>query len=224
MDEKPFLEFNITKIKESTVNEIAKFHKSSFDIEKIVNNASSLKYTKEIKKLLEQEFQDPSVEFVRHFANPVYSGRLTEKVMEQFSELVLKATNQFISEKVNDRLTSALNKETEKQQEETLKEEPVSNVVTTEEELEGFQIVVAILRRKLKKNRIVYRDTQSYFGILLDDNNRKPLCRLHLNGGKKYISLFNENRKEVKEQIETIDDIYRFEKQLLETVDIYENE
>lgn len=224
MDEKPFLEFNITKIKEPTINEIAKFHKSNFDVEKIVNNASSLKYTKEIKKLLEQEFQEPSTEFVRHFANPIYSGRLTEKVMEQFSELVLKASNQFISEKVNDRLTSALSKETEKQQEETQKEEPISNVVTTEEELEGFQIVVAILRRKLQKNRIIHRDTQSYFGILLDDNNRKPLCRLHLNGGKKYISLFNENRKETKEQIETIDDIYRFEKQLLETVDIYENE
>lgn len=221
MDDKPFLEFNVCNIKETTINEIAKFHKSNFDVNKIVDNASSLKYTKEIKKLLTKEFQEPSNEFVRHFANPVYSGRLTEKVMEQFKELVIKATNQFISEKVNDRLTSALNKESEKQQVEIIDEELKSNINTTEEELEAYQIVVAILRRKLTKDRIVYRDTQSYFGILLDDNNRKPICRLHLNGGKKYISLFHENKKETKELIESIDNIYQFEKELLKTVENY---
>jgi hypothetical protein len=224
MDEKPFLEFNVCGVKESTINEIAKFHKSNFDVNKIVDNASSLKYTKEIKKILDKEFQEPSTEFVRHFANPVYSGRLTEKVMEQFRELVLKATNQYISEKVNDRLTSALNKETEKQQEEIIEEDTKTNIITSEEELEAFQIVVAILRRKLSKERIVHRDTQSYFGILLDDNNRKPICRLHLNGGKKYISLFDENKKEIKESIESIDDIYKFEKELLQTVENYEKE
>ncbi len=94
----------------------------------------------------------------------------------------------------------------------------------TEEELEAFQIVVAILRRILPKSRIVNRDTQSYFGILLDDNNRKPICRLRLNGGKKYISLFDEYKKESKEQIKTIDEIYRFEKQLLKIVGHYEAE
>ena len=224
MDEKPFLEFNVCGVKESTINEIAKFHKSNFDVNKIVDNASSLKYTKEIKKILDKEFQEPSTEFVRHFANPVYSGRLTEKVMEQFRELVLKATNQYISEKVNDRLTSALNKETEKQQEEIIEEDTKTNIITSEEELEAFQIVVAILRRKLSKERIVHRDTQSYYGILLDDNNRKPICRLHLNGGKKYISLFDENKKEIKESIESIDDIYKFEKELLQTVENYEKE
>ena len=50
MDEKPFLEFDITNLKENTINEIAKFHKANFDINNIVNNASSLKYIKEIKK------------------------------------------------------------------------------------------------------------------------------------------------------------------------------
>ena len=51
MDEKPFLEFDITQLKENVVNEIAKFHKTNFNVDEIVDNASSLKYTKEIKKL-----------------------------------------------------------------------------------------------------------------------------------------------------------------------------
>lgn len=225
MDQKPFLEFDITNLKDNVIHEIAKFHKSSFDVNNIVNNASSLKYIKEIRKQINDELSSPSNEFVKLFANKVYTGRLTEKVMEEFKDIVQKGFNQFISEKINDRLNAALNKEAQKQQEEQVETiEDATNIITTNEELEGFQIVLAILRRKLPTKRIVHRDTQSYFGILLDDNNRKPLCRLHLNGGKKYISLFNNNKTENKQLIQSIDDIYLYENDLLETVSLYETE
>ncbi|MBL4663953.1 MAG: type I restriction enzyme HsdR N-terminal domain-containing protein [Flavobacteriaceae bacterium] len=223
MDEKPFLDFDITKVRDSEILEISKFHKSNFDVDKIVNNASSLKYTKEIKKCISDELTSPSFEFTKVFANKVYTGRLTEKVMDEFMGLVHNAFNQTVSEKVNNRLNAALNKEVEKQQNEIVDViEEDNKIFTTEEELDGFRIVVAILRRKLDIKRIVHRDTQSYFGILLDDNNRKPLCRLHLNGGNKYLGIFDENKNETKESIQTIDDIYEFEEQLLATVDYYE--
>lgn len=222
MDEKPFLEFDITRVKENMVNEIAKFHKSNFDVDSIVDNASSLKYTREIKRLISEELIIPSHDFVRLFANKAYSGRLTERVMEEFKELVQKAFNQTISEKVNDRLNAAINKEAEKQQEDNVEtQEPESKIITTEEEMEGFRIVVAILRRKLPVSRIIHRDTQSYFGILLDDNNRKPLCRLHLNGGNKYLGVFDDKKNETREPIQSIEDIYKFEDALLKTVDNY---
>jgi hypothetical protein len=224
MDEKPFLEFDITKIKESTAKEIEKFHKSKFDVSKIINNASTLKYTREVKNIIDKEISEPTSEFVKHFAYQAYNGRLTSKVMEEFTEIVHKAFNQIISEKVNDRLNSALNTEIEKQNEQAEIEDTENvetKIETTEEELEGFQIIVAILRRKIDKERIQYRDTQSYFGVLLDDNNRKPICRLHLNGGTKYLSLFDENKTESKIKIDSIDDIYNYEKQLLATIDFY---
>lgn len=225
MDQKPFLEFDITKLKENTVKEIEKFHKSKFDVSLIVDNASNLKYTSEVKSLIDKEMTEPSQDFVKLFASKAYNGRLTSKVLEEFTEIVTKAFSQIISEKVNDRLNSALNKEQEKQQaEEVIEEKTKSKVETTEEELEGYQIIVAILRRKISKERIVHRDTQSYFGILLDDNNRKPICRLHLNGGVKYISLFDQDKNENKVKIESIDDIYNFEQELLNTIDNYEKE
>ncbi len=223
MDEKPFLEFDISRIKESTVKEIEKFHKSKFDVSLIFDNASNLKYTSEIKNLINKEFEKPSQEFVRLFANQAYNGRLTANVMEEFTEIVSKALGQLVSEKVSDRLNSALHKEEEKIQIDEEIETPKAKIVTTVEELEGFQIVLAILRRVIPKERIVYRDTQSYFGILLDDNNRKPICRLHLDGGTKYISLFDKHKTESKEKIQTIDDIYLFEKQLLNTINHYDN-
>jgi predicted type IV restriction endonuclease len=224
MDEKPFLEFDIAALKDSAVNEIAKFHKSNFDINKILDNASSLKYIKEIRKQIDIELDRPSIEFVRLFTSKVYNGRLTEKVMEEFTELVQKAFGQLIGEKINERLHFALNKEVIIQEKDQIEEPETNRLITTEEELEAYRIVVAILRRKVPVSRIVHRDTQSYFGILLDDNNRKPLCRLHLNGGKKYIGLFNDNKVENRQPIETIDEIYNYEKELLDTVGLYEVE
>ncbi|MEP7219297.1 MAG: type I restriction endonuclease, partial [Bacteroidota bacterium] len=85
MDEKPFMEFNILDIQESLVPEIKKLTKGSFDLEATLNAASELKYTKEIRKALSEEFNSPSEDFVRHFTAKVYSGRLTQAVREQFT-------------------------------------------------------------------------------------------------------------------------------------------
>ena len=83
MDEKPFLEFNVTDIKDNQIEELKKFHKSYFDIDNIVNTASELKYMSELKALINVEFQNPTDNFVRHFAKQIHSGVLTAKLMEQ---------------------------------------------------------------------------------------------------------------------------------------------
>ncbi len=221
MDIEPFLEFDIENIKENAVSELKKFQKTSFDIDKIIDSASGLKYSTAIREILVNELSEPSEEFVRFFTKQIYSGKvITKKVLEQFSEIVKKATNQAFKDIVSDRLKSALNKEEETTVEEEPQEE--SKVVTTDEEVEAYHIVRSIVRTKVDVTRIVARDTQSYFGILLDDNNRKPICRLHLNGSKKYIGLFDQNKKEDRILLNNIDEIYLQTDRLLETVLMYE--
>ena len=220
MDTEPFLLFDFENYKEHSVNELCKFHKSAFDVDKITNTASLLKYSTAFKQLFQQELNEPSEEFVKFFAKQIYSGRLTEKVLEQFNDIVKKSLQQSLKDIVSDRLTSALKKEedtTVQPEPDELKEEE-SKVVTTEEEIEGFHIVKSILRESVEISRIYARDTQSYFGVLLDDNNRKPLCRLHLNGGKKYLGIFDSNKKETRVQLEVMDDIYKYAEQLKETI------
>ena len=186
-----------------------------------MTHAISLKYLKEIRIQITDELSNPSNEFVKLYANTIYTGRLTEKVMD----LVQQGFDQFLSEKTNHRLKAMPNKEVQKQEEEPVETaDDDTRGFTGEEELEGFRIVIAILRRKLPTSRIAALDTQSYFGILLDDNKQKPLCRLHLNGGNKHIGLFNTNKTEVKQPLQSLDDIYLFEKELLETVGLYEME
>jgi hypothetical protein len=228
MDEKPFLEFNISEIKDVQVEELKKFHKSYFDIDSIVNTASELKYTNELKILIQQELSNPSAEFVKHFARQVYPSVITAKVLELFTNLTKKSIQQHISDLITDRLKTALKKEDESSMPQP--EQPVSDQVieekskvnTTDEEIEGFMIVKTLLRQKVNPSRVTYRDAQSYFAILLDDNNRKTICRLYLNGSKKYVAVLDDQKKEVRNEINVLDDIFKFSDQLNSIVETYD--
>ena len=225
MDEKPFLEFNITEIKENQIEELKKFHKANFDAESIVNTASEMKFMNELKHLLQEELNNPTPEFVKHFARQVYPSVVTAKVLEQFTELTKKAIQQHISDLITARLKTALSKEDEKNAEEnTIGEttEESSKINTTDEELEAFMIVKTILRQKIPVSRVTYRDAQSYFSIFLDDNNRKPVCRLYLNSSKKFIGTIDEQKKETKTEILNIDEIFNYSEILFQTIEIYE--
>ena len=227
MDERPFLEFNITEIKDNQIEELKKFHKTIFDAESITNTASELKYTNELKQLLQQELTNPSADFVKHFARQVYPSVVTAKVLEQFTNLTKKSIQQHISDLITERLKTALTKEDEKvKEQEAVQAEQVkadeNKIVTTEEELEGFMIVKTILRQRIDANRITHRDAQSYFAILLDNNNRKTICRLYLNSSKKYFATLDEQKKEVRNEITSLDDIFKYSELLLKIVASYD--
>ena len=113
MDEKPFLEFNITEIKDNQVEELKKFHKAVFNAESIVNTASELKFMNELKQLIQQELVNPSPDFVKHFAKQVYPSNISAKVLELFTNLTKKSVQQHISDLITERLKTALTKEDE---------------------------------------------------------------------------------------------------------------
>lgn len=230
MDEKPFLSFNITEIKETTVEELKKFHKSYFDIEKIINTAGELKYMNELKNLIQLEMTNPTPEFVEFFARKVYSnGRITGKVVEQFTGLVKRASQSYISDIITERLKSALVKESQVESDNQPQNEAQNatsepkKVETTEEEIEGFMIVKTIIRQKVDAKRIYYRDGQSYCSIILDDNRLKPVCRLYFNGSKKFISVFDDQKQEQKIEIQSVDDIFKYSENLAKTAASYPN-
>ena len=230
MDSKPFLEVDITDIKDAQIEELKKFHKSYFDVENVLSSASELKYTGELKAIIANEFANPSADFVKFFAKQVYDGMITSKLLEQFTMLTKKSISTYINDLISDRLKSALKTEVAQEQQEMHSETEPSTVeskddkiVTTEEEIESYLVVKSILRPLVDISRIVYRDAQTYFAILLDDNNRKPICRMYFNGiSKKYISTFDENKKETKHEITSLNDIYNFSKELADIINVYD--
>lgn len=227
MDEKPFLTINLDDLKDSAIKVLEKFAKNSYDLESILDSAEALKYIKAIRKEFEQEIDDPSDEFIKLFVGKFFKKPLTVNRLSVFKEYTKRAITNSINDLINSRLKNALNINEDIQNEKEVNSIDENNdgpkVVTTEEELEGFQIIKAILREVLPAERIAHRDTQSYFGILLDDNNRKPLCRLHLNSSTtKYIELFH-NGKDAgeKKPLSSLDDIYKYKAELLKTIENY---
>ena len=224
MDNKPFFTFNMAAYDDMQINELKKFTKASFDLENILNTAGELKYTNAIKRYLADQLATPSDTFVKFFAAQVYTGRMTQNAVDYFTKIVKEAIQQYIRDRVNDRLKSALNVSEPVDKTEDTNTVPKKRgsprdrcVVTTDEELEAYHIVRAIAREIVEARRIVMRDTKSYCGILLDDNNRKPICRLHFNYSQKYIGIF-ENKSENRIPIEAIDDIYQYADQIRKTV------
>ena len=177
MDSRPFLEFNMLEVNEQVVHELKKFTKEGFDLDNILLTANDLKYTKGIKRILGEEWINPSEEFVRLLATRVYRGRITQAVREQFSQITKQALHEFVSDRINERLKSALERETASEASEDAgasgeapdtPADTANKVVTTEEEIEGFYIVKSIVREVVDVKRIFMRDTMSYCGILLD--------------------------------------------------------
>lgn len=230
MDEKPFLEVDMFNLKDNQIEELKKFHKSYFDLGNILTTASELKYTGELKNVLSREFSDPQPDFVRYFAKQVYDGVVNAKMLEQFTHLVKRSISTYINDLISERLKSALstedNNQTKNEEIQMAEPEPTeeeSKIVTTDEELESYMIVKSILRPVVDIHRVVYRDTQSYFGILLDDNNRKPICRMYFNSqSKKYIATMDASKKEIKHEITSLDDIYKYQDEIRAAISFYD--
>ncbi len=232
MDEKPFLTLDLENLDDHVIPEIKKLTKSSFDVESVVDAAGELKYLSQIKKVLVEQFNQPEEDFVKFFTSKVYDGVQTSKVKSQFLEITTKALKQFLNDSINARLKSAIGSDVKEAATPPtvqdvdkvieVEDDEAPKVVTTDEEIEGFNIVKAILRQKVDAHRVHARDTQSYFGVLLDDNNRKPLCRLHFNAKQKYIGIIGADKKETRQPIDTIDDIFEYADALQNTVNMYE--
>ncbi len=222
MDEKPFFEFNILDFKERDVEELKKFAKSAFDLETILTTANELKYTRAIQTRLSELMTSPSEEFVRLLsAGLLGTKKFTPAVRDQFTGISKRAFEQFVGERINERLKGAMSPESvtisEKPAAVIAEELPASDpvIVTSSEELEGFHTVRAIVRSLVATKRVVMRDAQSYCAILLDDNNRKPICRLRFNNKQKLrLGLFNAQKEEEQVALESVDDIYNFAEQL----------
>jgi hypothetical protein len=214
MDDKPFFTLQLDNLRKSDLRTLERFAKQGFDIDKIVEEAGNLKMQSLVYKELQKEFQEPSEEFVRLIANKVYTGRLTTQVKDGFKSLIVASVSSLIRDRVTERLTSALSASTPSEEEEPAGAGEEATF-TSEDEVAGFNIVRAIAAKAVNPKRVVMRDAKSYCAILLDDNNRKTIARLHFNSPTaRYFGTFagkDETRHAVSDPV----DIYQHDEAIL---------
>ena len=220
MDHKPFFEFNMLDFNESQVEQLKRFTKSAFDLLETVDAARELKYTTEIKRTFAEELASPSEEFVKFIVKRVHKGIATQTVKEQFSTLTQQAFAQFVNDRINTRLQSALEREDGQPPKSTEVEAQTAERESKEEneftllELEALQIVKAILRDLIDVHRIGMRPARDYCSVLLDDSIRKRICRLRLKTDNLRLGMFDKGEQEERMSLDDLDDLFSYAERL----------
>lgn len=223
MDQTPFLIVDLRILDENNVSALDRITTDNFDLEGMLSAAVELAYLKGMREALDRQLDDPDPDVVTWLARQVYTGQLRQSVREEFTERTRRAFRSLINEKVNEVLRRAVN----------LQQEPLSEpeeeaalglpdtleqgedqgdsggIVTTAEEIEAYEIVKSLLEGTVAAERVFIRDTKSYCGILLDDNNRKPLCRFSFRPGRKQIALLDADKHAQWIDMDSLDDIYQ---------------
>lgn len=225
MDGKPFLIVNMLDLSDNDIEQLKKFHKSYYNESDILSTASELKYTTEIKSILNREFTSPTPDFVKFFIKQVYDGQATQKVVEQFTPIVKKSITSVVNDIISDRLNVAI-KSGEQQDVPAAQEEiqPVEDdalpdgvvamdkengIITTQEEIDAYNIIRSILRKFISANKIVYKDFKTYFAIGIENPSYWWICRLSFGSRKKSICFPTEDYKsQEKYDIDNIDGIF----------------
>lgn len=242
MDEKPFLVVNMLDLSDADIEQLKKFHKSYYNEEDVLSTANELKYTTEIKSILNNEFASPTAEFVRFFARQAYtSGQITSKVIDMFTPLVKKSITSVINDIISDRLNTAIKNSEQtsdslhtqentsintsiENTEEKLPDGVVymdkeSGVITTQEELDAYNIVRSILRKNVDVARITYKDYKSYFVVNIDNSQWYWICRVSIGARKKQIGIPTNQYKSCEWiQIDNVDDIFKYADRLEEAL------
>ncbi len=231
MDEKPFLAVNMLDLSDTDIEQLKKFHKSYYNEQEILSTAQELQITIQIKDLLNKNFQNPGDEFTRYFVRCINDWKSNAKLIEQYRPIVKKSVSAVINDIITDRLNVAM-KTNEDKVIETVSEEGTScektvetakdlpngivfqdeekGIITTQEEIDAYNIVRSILRQYVDEERIQYTDYKSYFTVNLDGSMWWWICRLSFKPYSKRICLPKENyESNYWLKIENINDLYK---------------
>lgn len=226
LDINPFFKFDLFDYDENDLRELEKFHKDRFSIEDIKSSANTLKRMKAAISCIEAQFNEPDDEFVRLISKNIYDGKLTAAVVTEFKPIIKRAFDDLVRQKIQRKLTAAFNDSVSIPAASPtsaldLKDADEDAVETTQEEVDGFNIVRAIGAEFADISRIVMRDQKSYCGINFDDNNRKPILRLHFNSKTKFLTVFDADKNGTRFDVDRVSDIYKVKGEIQTLIQSY---
>ena len=182
MDANPFMEFNILSFTERDVELLRPFTKDAYNAESIQEHAEEIIFVDKVTVLINELLRNPSESFVRFLLAEVdlVSGRVTKGVVERFIPIVKKA----IQTTLLDMMTKSIQQEIAQPNsqpapvpqpvaEGLLKAAGVSEpgqsnaVVTTEFEMQIYDVVQRLCSESAIKQAIAYKDAAQYFAINL---------------------------------------------------------
>lgn len=199
----PFLVFDFREINDELLETLSKFHKNNIDIKELNEEAQVFYFLEGFADALASELSDPSEGFIKAIFNRMEGQRMTDTIKAKIKNLIN-------ANAIQNALPKIIEEESKNG----------SIVITTAEELKIYHTVKTLLINSLKKfdsTRITYRDQKNSFNILVDDNNKKMICKITSTKNKYFIEINGGQKIEVN----GIDSIVALKKQLVDSAMLY---
>jgi predicted type IV restriction endonuclease len=222
MDKTPFLVINLDNLRDRDIKELEKFARDNLDVDSILSMANAKKYHREIQAIFKTEIESPSDEFVKFFARKLTDKMMTAPIIDEFRGYIKKSFAEVLHDMASDKINAL---QTNLQidlplDDEVVQQEDKNQIITTDEELEGYYIVKSLLGDTTDMVNITFKDTVNYFTIMYQGKVTKWLCRLYFNGKQKAIAFpGDEKGSENKMNIDKVEDIYGLKSQLKEALE-----
>ena len=209
MDSEPFFSLDIEHITEFEISYLIKLSNLNFNLKNYEDVTYQIKSTEFIRRQLE----NPNEEFIRFIADNISKRKKTKKFLSKVREFIYHSIRDVLSFFSNGAITVVTPTYTRPKNE--------SNIVTTQEELDGYKIIISILSEIYSIDNVTHKDTQSYFAIIADNKPKQWIVRLCLGTKKKSIMVPNNNGKYDRFYINDIQDLYDYKEQILDSASKY---
>ena len=204
MDEEPLLSVDLGGEAAVDPSVLTGLTKEGFDIASLATAAKARRYDEAVRRAVGDELADPSETFVDIISNRMRAAGFEPQgdIFQKISAIALWASAPTTGSEGALPAADALASDER---------------VMTADEMLGYHIIRALAaKHNIDASRITARPAQSYCAILLDDNNRKSVGRLHFNSQTvKYLGTFVD-KKETRRQITGPNAIYDLEAQIVD--------
>lgn len=197
----PFLLLNFNEINETLIENLSKLHKNNIDIKELLEEATDFYFLQGFSTAFANELYNPSDDFIKAIFNRMNGKRLTDS-------LKVKIREQIHSHSIQKALKKVIEEESKNG----------NLIITTAEELKIYHAIKTILihRKEIDAERISYRDQKNSFNIVVDDNNKKIICKIICSRNIYHVEI-NGNKYDIK----GIESVVALKKQLLDAAMIY---
>jgi hypothetical protein len=225
LDSAPFFTVDFTKPEMIMIEELSQFAREIFDVDDVTRTATQLMHAENVKAYLVRQLDSPSDEFVKLLISASdANAKFSTKNAEIMRSIVKKSFESVVQSRVHQALKTAQVAESQggNTAENGQAAGGTKEIVTTVEEWEGFYTVRTLLHDVVQPERVQFKDTVSYFNVLLDGNPRQQICRFYFNNPRKYLGLFSE-KGETKKEIGGVADLYLLKREFASAVLMYES-
>lgn len=196
----PFMEFDLSDLSDETISNLTHLKRDilKLSLKELLEEASEFFFMNKFEDAFFELLYNPTDDLIKIIFNKMGGLRITDTTKNKIQNLINSSNLRIIT----DRLSI----------EESKKDG--NSIITTAEELKFYHAIKTLLiqKKEIESDRISYRDQKNSFLVLVDDNQKKVICRLIFSQNKKNIEINGQPY-----EVEGLDSIVKLKQKLTES-------